>query len=76
MIMTVVINSIFAFAFIICLLFTLGNLETATASAAGYPIIEVYYEATKSKAGTNIMVVMLSWLSRSRVSASSHLYLD
>lgn len=59
MIMTVVINSIFAWAFIVCLLYTLGDLSAVSSSTTGYPIIEVYYEATKSKAGTNIMMVML-----------------
>ncbi|ERF75937.1 hypothetical protein EPUS_01303 [Endocarpon pusillum Z07020] len=59
MILTVVINAVFAFAFIICLLFTLGDLETVLASPTGYPIIEVYYQATKSKAGTNVMMLMI-----------------
>jgi amino acid transporter len=59
MIRTVVVNSIFAFGFIICLLFTIGDLATVSASSTGFPIIEVYYEATKSYAGTNAMVAML-----------------
>lgn len=59
MILTVVINAIFAFAFIICLLFTVGDLETVLASPTGYPIIEVYYQATQSRAGTNAMMVMI-----------------
>lgn len=59
MVLTVVINAVFAFAFIICLLFTLGDLETVLASPTGYPIIEVYYQATKSKAGTNGMMLMI-----------------
>ena len=42
-----------------CLLFTLGNLETVSASPTGYFIIEVYYEATKSKAGINAII----WIS-------------
>ena len=59
MIMTVVINTVIAWGFIICLLYCLGDLETVSSSNTGYPIIEVYYLATKSKAGTNIMMVML-----------------
>jgi len=57
--MTVIISSVFAFAFIICLLFTIGDVATVTASPTGFPIIEVYYEATKSMAGTNTMCSML-----------------
>jgi amino acid transporter len=59
MVMAVVINSVFAFGFVVCLLFTIGNLETVSTTTTGYPIIEVYYQATKSKAGTNVMMVML-----------------
>ena len=59
MIMTVIISCVSAFAFIICLLYTIGDLETVTASPTGFPIIEVFYEATKSVAGTNTMASML-----------------
>jgi choline transport protein len=59
MITTVVINSIIAYSFIFCLLFTIGDVATVSTSPTGYPIMEVYYEATKSKAGTNVMVAML-----------------
>ena len=59
MIMMVIINSVAAFAFVICLLFTIGDLTTVTASPTGFPILEVYYEATNSVAGTNVMASML-----------------
>ena len=57
--MTVAINSVLAFAFIICLLYNLGDLDAVSSSGTGYPIIEVYYQATESKAGTNVMMAML-----------------
>ncbi len=48
------------FAFIICLLFTIGNIDKVTASlnTTGVPLIEVFYEATKSKPATNFLVSM------------------
>ena len=59
MLLTVIINATFGFAFIICLLFTIGDLETVLDSPTGYPIIEVYHQATQSKAGTNVMMTMI-----------------
>jgi choline transport protein len=59
MVLTVVINSIFAYAFIICLLYSIGDLDAVQSSKTGYPIIEVYYLATNSKAGTNVLMVMI-----------------
>src|SRR5947209_2823220 len=48
------------FAFIICLLFTIGDVDKVTASlnTTGLPLIEVFYEATKSKHATNFLVSM------------------
>lgn len=59
MLMTVLINATFAWGFIFCLLFCVGDLDKVQSSPTGYPIIEVYYEATKSKAGTNCLIVMI-----------------
>lgn len=59
MIWTVVLNGTLTFVFIICLLFSLSNFEAASTSPTGYPIIEVFYQATKSKALTNVMMIML-----------------
>ena len=60
MITAVTLNSIMQFAFMICLMFTLGDLDKVENSPTGLPIIEVYYQATKSKQGTNILVVMIA----------------
>jgi amino acid transporter len=56
MVTSVVINGAFAFAFIICLLFTLGDLDAALATPTGYPIIEVLSQATKSNAATTALM--------------------
>lgn len=52
-------NAIMQFAFAICLLFTIGNVEQVTTTKTGLPIIEIYYQATKSKPVTNFFVVVL-----------------
>ena len=57
MITAVTLNSIMQFAFMITLMFCIGDVDRVTNSPTGLPIIEVYYQATKSKPGTNILVV-------------------
>ena len=47
------------FAFVICLMYTVGNLQTVTNTNTGLPMIEVYYLATKSMAVTNIFIVAI-----------------
>jgi len=46
------------FAFIICLLFTIGDINKVANTPTGLPLIEVFYEATKSKNATNFLVSM------------------
>jgi choline transport protein len=60
MITAVTLNSIMQFAFAICLMFTLGDLDKVENTPTGLPIIEVYYQATKSKPATNLLVVMIA----------------
>jgi choline transport protein len=60
MITAVTLNSIMQFAFTICLMFTLGDLDKVENTPTGLPIIEVYYQATKSKPATNLLVVMIA----------------
>ena len=51
-------NAIMMFAFIICLLFTLGDVNRVTNTPTGVPLIEVYYQATNSKGATTFLVLM------------------
>lgn len=44
------------FAFVICLLFTIGNVDLVSSSSL--PLIEVYFQATNSKPATNFLVLM------------------
>ena len=46
------------FAFVLCLLFTIGNVEQVTNTPTGLPLIEVYYQATNSMPATNFLVLM------------------
>lgn len=45
------------FGFVICLMFTIGNLNTVTNTDTGLPMLEVYYLATKSVAAANILIM-------------------
>jgi choline transport protein len=57
MFLSVSIN--FGFAFIICLLYCLENYEVVSTSPTGLPIIKAYYEATKSKEATNVLIALI-----------------
>jgi len=59
MVIAVIVNGIFAFGFIVALLYCIGDPAAAAASPTGLPIIEVFYSATKSKAGTNLLFFMI-----------------
>ncbi|KAF2185768.1 amino acid transporter [Zopfia rhizophila CBS 207.26] len=60
MIASVCMNSVMQFAFILCLLFTMGDVDKVANTPTLLPIIEVYYQATGSKHATNFFVVMLA----------------
>ena len=51
-------NCIMLFAFVVCLLFTIGDVDRVANTPTGLPLIEVYYQATKSKHATNFLVLM------------------
>ncbi|KAI1842938.1 hypothetical protein JX266_010956 [Neoarthrinium moseri] len=59
MILSVVLNSIMQTTYMICLLFTIGNVDQVASTPTGLPIIEVYYQATGSKAATNLFVAVM-----------------
>jgi choline transport protein len=62
MIFSTLTNAIMQWAFIICLLFTIGDADKVASSPTGLPIIEVYYQATGSKAATNVFVLMSAFI--------------
>src|SRR5436189_5989959 len=59
MIIAVTLNSVMQLAFMICVLYSIGDFDKVANTPTLIPIIEVYYEATKNKHATNILVVMM-----------------
>jgi choline transport protein len=55
---SVILNVTLVFIMIVTLCFTL-NPDTAGATLTGYPFIQVFYDATQSYAGTNVMVAIV-----------------
>ncbi|KAL2867846.1 putative amino acid permease [Aspergillus lucknowensis] len=58
MVFSVMINGIVALGFTIGLMYTMGSLEDALETPTGYPILEVFYAATKSNAAASGMLIM------------------
>jgi len=56
MISSVALNGTLGFAMVIALLFCLGDPERILTTATGYPYIEMYLQATNSKAAASAMV--------------------
>jgi len=50
------------FAFVICLLFTIGDIDRVQNTPTGLPLIEVFYQATKSKTATTFLIAMPSFI--------------
>ena len=48
-----------AFAFLLALLFTLGNLEEVLSTPTGYPVIAIFLQATGLRASATAMEVGL-----------------
>lgn len=59
MVWATAINAVTSFAFIICLLFCIGDLETVSTTPTLLPIIEVIYQATGSKGGTTFIMTLI-----------------
>lgn len=61
MIYGLAINGAMAFIFMLALLFCLGDPETTLNTPTGYPIIQVAYSATGSKAATIVLCSFIIW---------------
>ncbi|GAT24665.1 amino acid permease [Aspergillus luchuensis] len=59
MIATIMLNGVLGFAMVLAFLFCVGDLDAALDSATGYDFIEVFFNATKSHAGTSIMTAIV-----------------
>ncbi|EMD00338.1 hypothetical protein BAUCODRAFT_119879 [Baudoinia panamericana UAMH 10762] len=53
------LNSFLRFVVVVTLIFTMGDLDEISASATGYPFIQVFYNTTNSLAGTDTMSLLL-----------------
>ncbi|TVY84610.1 Choline transport protein [Lachnellula suecica] len=62
MILAVTLNSIMQFAFMVAVMFCIGDVDQVTNTPTLLPIIEVYYQATKSKPATNFLVAMIAFI--------------
>ncbi|KAH6065180.1 hypothetical protein HBI67_124890 [Parastagonospora nodorum] len=60
MIFSVVVNATMQFLYMVTVLFCIGDVDRVTASPL--PIIEVYYQATGSRAATNVFVFMFIFI--------------
>jgi choline transport protein len=60
MIISVVVNATMQFLYMIIVLFCIGDPDRVSTSTL--PIIEVYYQATGSRAATNLFVIMLLFI--------------
>jgi hypothetical protein len=49
------------FAFVICVLYSIGDPDKVLSTPTGLSILEVYYEATNNKHATNFLVIMLAF---------------
>lgn len=60
LVQTIAINGALAFAFVLVLLFCIGDVNEALNTKTGYPIIQIFYSATGSaKAATAMMSLII-----------------
>ncbi|KAG9229523.1 amino acid/polyamine transporter I [Amylocarpus encephaloides] len=62
MILAVVLNGIMQTSFMITLMFCIGDVDRVVNTPTLLPIIEIYYQATQSKAATNLLVAMIAMI--------------
>ena len=61
MVLSILINGVMTFITVIILLYCIGDPVKALTTTTGYPVIEILYQATGSKAGATVLILMLSW---------------
>lgn len=54
----VVLNALLAFGFLIVTLYTMGDFTSALETPTGWPLVEIYYQATNSHAGTCVLMTV------------------
>lgn len=74
MVLTVLINGILAFGFMIALLFSIGDIDKALNTPTGFPLIYIFHEATGSNAATTVMmsaIIIIAFFSTVGILAST-----
>ncbi|KAF2198697.1 amino acid transporter [Delitschia confertaspora ATCC 74209] len=59
MFFTIFLNGALGFSMILVILFCIGDVDTALSTPTGYPFIEIFRNATQSKAGATAMASIL-----------------
>lgn len=59
MFFTIFLNGALGFTMVMVVLFCIGDVESALGSPTGYPFIEIFRNATQSKAGATAMTSIL-----------------
>jgi len=59
-VLSTVSNAVMEWAFAVCLLYCIGNIDTVTNSNTGLPLIDVYYLATGSKGAATVFIVAIA----------------
>ena len=55
LVQTILINASIAFGFVLVVLFSIGDINNALATPTGYPIMEIFLQATGSAKAATIM---------------------
>ncbi|KAH8890093.1 amino acid transporter [Thozetella sp. PMI_491] len=59
MVGSVVVNGLMGFIYVIVLLYSAGSLDNLLATPTGFPFMQIYLDATQSRAGATVMSIML-----------------
>lgn len=59
MVGSVVANGLMGLVYVVVLLFSTGSLETLLATPTGFPFMQIYLDATKSRAGATVISLTL-----------------
>ncbi|XWW96047.1 hypothetical protein V2A60_004017 [Cordyceps javanica] len=64
---SLLINGLMGLGMVLAMLFAATNIDAALKSSSGYPFIEIFYQATGSKAGTAVMASLIIFMTISAV---------
>lgn len=56
---SVLLNGAMGFAFLIALLFCMGDIDAALSSPTGYPFIEIFRSVTGSRVASSVMTLVV-----------------